>query len=261
MTSGVAVIVPCRVESSRLPNKALVPLDGIPAIERCLHNCLRIPGIGRVILATTEAPADDPLEDHLLDGAVDFWRGSTDDVILRFLGACDAYNLHTVIRITGDCPAASWEIADLLLREHISHGADCTMVKTCAVGTSGDVFSVDCLRRIHRHFGQALYSEYMSWYFTSNPDVFTIRTVELPASWVRDYRLTLDYDEDAEMFSRLFRRLREEGWAADIDNVFRILDREPSIPALNAKLPLKYRDDTELIRNLRAATTIKGDFV
>lgn len=261
MMDGVAVIVPCRVASSRLPKKALAELDGVPAIERCLENCLCIPGVERVILATTEEPEDAVLEEHTLGGRVDFWRGSTDDVILRFLGACDAFNVRTVIRITGDCPAASWEIADRLLREHMEHRADCTMVKKCAVGTSGDVFSVDSLRRIHRHFGQTLYSEYMSWYFTSNPDVFSIRETELPSAWIRDYRLTLDYDEDAAMFNLLFQRLRAEGWAADIDKIFTVLDREPSIPALNAKLPLKYRDDTELIRKLREATTIKGNFI
>lgn len=257
---GVAVIVPCRVASSRLPDKALVKLDGVPAIERCLDNCLRVRDAERVVLATTESREDAVLADHTLGGKVDFWRGSKDDVIGRFLGVCDKYDLHTVVRITGDCPAASWEIADLMLREHLESGADCTLVNKCAIGTAGDVFSVESLRRIHRYFGGAQYSEYMSWYYLSNPDRFTIRRVDLPPEWKRDYRLTLDYEEDAAMFTALYGRLRINGWRADLENNFAVLDGDPSIPAINSGLPVKYRDDAQLIQKLKEATTIRGDF-
>lgn len=253
--------MPCRVASSRLEKKALALLDGEPAIDRCLVNCLRVPGVERVILATTESAEDDVLADHTLGGKVDFWRGSTDDVMSRFLGACDKYNLHTVIRVTGDCPAASWEIAGLLLENHVRSKADCTLARTFAVGTSSDVFSVAALRRIHRHFRSAMYSEYMSWYFLKNPGYFKMCTVDLPGSWIRNYRLTLDYDEDALMFSRLFQKLREQGDPADLDKIIAVLDANPEIPALNSGLPLKYRDDAELIRKLTEAVTIRGEFI
>jgi N,N'-diacetyllegionaminate synthase len=47
----------------------------------------------------------------------------------------------------------------------------------------------------------------MTWYFRNNPDHFKLNIVSLPEAYVRNYRLTLDYAEDLEMFEALFSKL------------------------------------------------------
>ena len=65
---GAAVV--CRLKSKRLAGKAVRPLAGTPAIERCLINTLAIPGLTGVTLATSILDEDTPLEAHTLSGAV-----------------------------------------------------------------------------------------------------------------------------------------------------------------------------------------------
>ncbi|MDK2599856.1 hypothetical protein QO179_14860 [Bacillus stercoris] len=56
--------------------KALLPIYGIPSVERCLINCLAVPSVDEVVLATSNLPDDDPLEAFTLNGKVRIVRGS-----------------------------------------------------------------------------------------------------------------------------------------------------------------------------------------
>jgi len=49
--AGIAVIVAARMKSSRLPQKAILPIHGMSSIQRCLDNCLKFPHVDEVILA------------------------------------------------------------------------------------------------------------------------------------------------------------------------------------------------------------------
>ena len=79
----VGVVVACRMKSSRLKKKAILPIAGVPSVERCLQNCLRFPYAGVVVLATSTLEDDAVLKDYTLGGKVKFWRGAPDDVIFQ----------------------------------------------------------------------------------------------------------------------------------------------------------------------------------
>ncbi|MBN2299079.1 MAG: N-acetylneuraminate synthase family protein [Deltaproteobacteria bacterium] len=253
----IGVIVACRMKSSRLKNKAILPIGGVPSVERCLQNCLLITGTDEVILATSDLPEDAILENYTVGGKVRFWRGDPDDVIARYLGACEKYNIDVILRVTADCPVISPDIADILLKSHFETGADFTGAASCAVGSAVEVYNTETLRRVIRLMGNARHSEYMTWYMKNNPEVFKLNIVELPDQLYRDYRLTLDFEEDLKMFNRLFEELEKRGGLEpNLQNVFRVLDEIPEIPAINQNMPLRYRTDQQLIDMLNKVTKI-----
>lgn len=252
----IGVIVACRMKSSRLKNKATAPIHGVPSIERCLRNCQQFPYIDQVILATSTLEDDAVLEAHTTGCSARFWRGDPDDVIQRYLDACAHFGIDVIVRVTGDCPSVSPEIAGVLLEHHFRAGADYTAPVQCAVGSSGEVYNTEALQRVITLLGGAEHSEYMTWYLRNNPHVFKLNLVELPSQLIRDYRLTLDYPEDLAMFNKLYERLEERGQEPSLSNVFSVLDSEPSIPAMNAHLTLRYQSDKELIDKLNRVTRI-----
>ena len=178
----IGVIVPCRMPSSRLKNKAIVPIHGMASVERCLDNCLRIQNVDEVVLATSTSAEDSVLGQHTLDGRVKFWRGDPDDVIQRYLGACDEYGIDVIVRITADCPVISPEIIDLLLRRHFATGADFTSARECAAGSSGEIYNTEALRRAIKLIGKTEEFESMTCYMTNNQDLFKINFVDLPST-------------------------------------------------------------------------------
>jgi N,N'-diacetyllegionaminate synthase len=252
----IAAIVAARMKSSRLKQKAVLPIQGMASIERCLDNCLRFPFVDEVVLATSTVEEDAVLGGYTLGGRARFWQGDPEDVISRYLGACERWGIDVIVRVTGDCPCVSPEIVDFILRAHFASGADFTEPRRFAVGSNSQIYNVAALRRVIELVGKADYSEHMTLYMVNNPAIFKINRVDLPEELVRPYRLTLDYPEDLDMFNALYAGLADAGLDAGLSNVFRVLDGHPEIVALNAHKTLVYQTDPELIRLLNEKTTI-----
>lgn len=252
----VGVVIACRMKSSRLRDKALLPLGGTPMIDRCIENCQRIQRANCVVLATSTVEQDAVLEGAAARTGCDFFRGDPDDVISRYLGVADIYDIDVIVRVTGDCPVVSPEIADYLLAEHFRAGADFTRADNDAIGTGVHIINVEAMRRVMDRLGGAPMSEYMNWYFENNPETFSINILSLPSDLSRSYRLTMDYEEDFTFFSTLFSYLAEGNLPHTINNVFKILDEKPELRRINEGMTVKYHADQELIKQLKEATRL-----
>lgn len=253
----VAVIVACRLKSTRLKNKALENIGDITSIEMCMKNILKIKEAQHVILATSDLESDAALKDYTYHDSVIFHKGDPEDVIRRYLDICDILGIDTVVRITGDCPYVSNEIVSTLYESHRKSGADYTAAKEFAVGTSAEIIEVSAMRKIKEHFTSAAYSEYMTWYFMNNPEHFKLNVVELPKDMVRDYRLTLDFQEDLDLFNHIEKHFFDTRKEFTLESMFNFLDENPDIASVNSNRVLKYKTDQELINTLNRETKIR----
>lgn len=254
----VAAIVACRLKSSRLKEKALEKIGSeLTSIEMCMKNTMKIHEANHVILATSDLDSDAPLKDFTYHDSVIFHKGDPEDVIKRYLDICDVLKVDTVIRITGDCPYISSEIISKLYESHRLTGADYSAVREAAVGTAGEIIEVSALRKIKDHFGSADYSEYMTWYFMNNPEHFKINKIDLPSEMVRGYRLTLDYQEDLDLFNIIDHYFEETKKEFTLWGMLDFLDSNPKIAEINNMHTLKYKSDQDLIDTLNRETKIK----
>nr|WGD93404.1 NTP transferase domain-containing protein [Bacillus subtilis] len=128
--------------------KALLPIYGIPSVERCLINCLAVPSVDEVVLATSNLPDDDPLEAFTLNGKIRIVRGSPENVAERMLEAAGLTKADIIIRVTGDCPAVSPEVLQYLIEQHLQKGADYTQELSSSAGISGNIITVEALQRL-----------------------------------------------------------------------------------------------------------------
>lgn len=174
--------------------------------------------------------------------------------MLRYLGVAEKYDLDVIIRVTGDCPIVSYEMAEFLLQRHFEKGNDYTGPKEYCTGQNSEIYNINTLKRIMEYLGDARHSEYMTWYMITNKDIFQVDMADLPKEWVRAYRLTLDVQEDLDMFNALFEKLGQK--EISIKNVFDVIDREPRIHEINDAMVLKYKSDEKLIDMLNRETRI-----
>lgn len=255
---NVATIVACRLKSSRLKRKAVLKVnDELSTIELCLKNVLAIKESNYTVLATSNVEEDSELKNYTYNDSVIFHMGDADDVITRYLDYCVPNKIDTIFRITGDCPYISNEIASFLYESHVKSAADYTCAKNFAVGTSVEIIEVLALMKIKEYFKSAKYSEYMTFYFLNNKDVFRVNEVDLPEAYVRDYRLTLDYQEDLDLFIEIEKYLKESNLEYTLENLFQFLDENPDVANMNAHIGLKYKTDQALIDTLNKYTRIK----
>lgn len=254
----ICIAVICRLKSTRLRRKALREIHGIPAIERCLMNCLAVPGGYEVVLATSDLPDDQPLTAFNLNHQVKVVTGDPDNVAARMLSVAEAVQADIVVRVTGDNPAISPEMLKLLIDRHLASGADFTYAKESTMGTVGDVFTVEALRRLLHYSNPLTHAEYLSFYFFNNPHLFNLNAVDLPAEWVHpEWRLTMDEIQDLELFEEIYQALDVGPRPLYFEELKEFLQGHPEVAERNRGIQVKWRDDTELVKELNAATTLK----
>lgn len=254
----ITVVVICRLKSTRLPKKALLPINGISSIERCLLNCLAIPEADHVVLATSFLPEDDPLEQFTMEDRVKIVRGDPENVAERMLQAAELTNANIVIRITGDDPAVSPEIISYLVQQHLLSGADFTQAKTSPLGTSGNIITVEALRRLVNFPKQLTHTEYLSFYFINNPSLFSINNVNLPPEFdYPSWRLTLDEPRDLEMFERLYNNLDIKKEPLYFQQLKDYILYNPEIIQINKGISIKWKDQKSLVEEINQATLLE----
>lgn len=255
-TAHIATIVACRLKSTRLKSKALELIGDVTSIEYCLRNCLRFPVVQTTVLATSNLESDLPLKDYTYSPDVHFHQGDPVDVIDRYISVINELKIDVFIRVTGDNPFVDPGICEILLKEHFRNGADYTTAKRTAIGTNLEIINSSALRKVKSFFPNAKHSEYMSKYFTNNPDYFNIHIVDLPEKYIRDYRLTLDYPEDLVLYNEIHNKLVDQKEDFTIEDVFELLDTT-NLSEINNHHSQKYTTDQKLIKILNANTTIR----
>lgn len=116
--------IQARLGSSRLPGKMLKDLHGRKLIDWVYERSCKSKLLDKIVVLTSDSPKDDPLVEHLSAKGIPYLRGSEDDVLSRFVGAIQIYNLDHVVRICGDNPLVSGQCLDELVTFHLKGDFD-----------------------------------------------------------------------------------------------------------------------------------------
>ena len=112
----VVVIVQCRMSSTRLPGKALMPLGGKTVLEWTLASMKKIQA-SKYYLAVDEA-SKEALEPIAKKCGWDFYAGSLEDVLDRFCNVIRLSKADVVVRATADNPFLFYEAAQEMVEEY-----------------------------------------------------------------------------------------------------------------------------------------------
>ncbi|MFC6649333.1 hypothetical protein [Paenibacillus rhizoplanae] len=120
------------------------------------------------------------------------------------------------------------------------------------------MFTVEALRRLLHYSNPLTHAEYLSFYFFNNPHLFNLNAVDLPAEWVHpEWRLTMDEIQDLELFEEIYQALDVGARPLSFEELKEFLQGHPEVAERNRGIQVKWRDDTELVKELNAATTLK----
>ena len=233
-------------------------IGDLTSVELCLKNALQLKNINHCILATSNLEEDAELVNYIYSKNVVFHTGDPFDVIDRYLQIINQLKIDVIVRVTADMPFISNDVLDPILKSHFESGADYSRAKKAAIGTNLEIINAEALRRVKSFFPSADYSEYMTYYFTNNPNHFLINEIDLPSELVRDYRLTLDYPEDLELFNKITTALNDKGEDVNLKNIIKYLDENPDDLKINSGLEVKYHSDPTLIAKLNQHTKISN---
>lgn len=142
------VVIQSRLNSSRLPGKAMLTIGGMPLIELVARRASR--SGHEVVVATSEEPYDDRIAHHLGTVGIRVVRGSLDDVLGRFVQAAEGLDPDDlVVRLTGDNPLADADLVDDLIAalSTSTHTYGRVDIDQVPEGLGAEVFTAAALRQ------------------------------------------------------------------------------------------------------------------
>ena len=200
----IAIVISCRLGSSRLKNKALLKLRGMTSIERCI-NQVKKSAVKKIILASSDKENNGILEKIATRNNIKFFRGSDQNLILRNLQTAKKYKLDHIVRVTGDSPVVSFELINLLVNSHINNDSDFTYNENLPLGTRSEVISVNSLANLFSKSDTSRYGEYLSLFYKNNRKKFKLLEVNYNFDDAyKKIRLNLDYETDYIFLNKLF---------------------------------------------------------
>ena len=110
--------------SVRFPGKVMQAIGGVPMIGLLLQRLARAQRVDRIVVATSDAAADEPLARYVRSLGYDVFQGSETDVLDRYFQAATSANADIVVRITGDCPLVDPALVDAVIDALEGQGTD-----------------------------------------------------------------------------------------------------------------------------------------
>jgi spore coat polysaccharide biosynthesis protein SpsF len=148
---NIGAIIQARMQSSRLPGKILMPLpfdSNKPLLLWPIQELKKSNLINKIILATSDQPENNILNEFADQAGIYFFAGSENNVLSRFTDACVLHGLDVGIRITGDNPIIDIDLMDEIIALHIRDNNDYTNSLNLPIGMNIEVFNPKALLSI-----------------------------------------------------------------------------------------------------------------
>ena len=248
----IVAVIQARMESTRLPRKALKKILGKTLIEWIYYRLSFCNKIDEIVLSTSINKENDELVDLAEEIGLEYYRGSEMNLVSRLYETAKKFSADAIVRITGDCPLVDPRIVDNLVEKYLKDSKNIDYVcnvlpPTYPDGMDVEIISSEILEKLDKEVKDQLYREWITTTIMENPDKYRILNVPYEKN-ISDLRLTVDYPEDFELAEKIFRSLHWEGKIFFLEDILRLFKKDPSLIEIN-----KNRVDLGIINNVRSA--------
>ena len=225
-------IVQARTNSSRLPGKALLLMNGEPVICWQLKRLMKTELLSKIILATSVENSDDRLAQIVSDLGIEIYRGDLIDVHSRFLEIIlKNPEFDPIVRLTGDCPMSMPKLVDSMLAHFSEMKVDYlsnSLTPTFPDGLDVEIFSRTAFLRMSDLNLTNRQKEHVTLRFYETPFEFDIKNFASNQN-LGSMRWTLDYVEDYIFIKAVYEEFTGKETDFGIDDVLSLLQEKSHI--------------------------------
>jgi len=229
-------ILQARTSSFRLPNKVMLPVAGAPMLARHIERLLRARKMDNLVLATTDRPEDDCVAELAVAAGIASYRGSLDDVLDRYYRAAEVYRPSHVVRVTGDCPLADWDVIDrciaFTVEGEYDYGSNC-LNPTWPDGLDVEVLTFAALGDAWQEATSPVDREHVTPFINRQPNRFRLGSFENDTD-LSGFRWTVDEPQDYELVRRVYDALYPTNPAFTTADILQLLAAQPDLIEFNA---------------------------
>jgi len=252
----VLAVIVARMESTRLPGKAVLDINGKPAICHLfgrIKESIDRKYIDTAAFCTTTETSDDRLVEIAGEYPVKIYRGSVEDVLSRMMLAIEDNSDHDIIlRITGDDILIDPEYLKKTVDYYLKTNSHYTDAKMLPSGVEVEVFDAYILKLIYELSRDSSGTEYLTNYIKNNSDQFNISSLPVSKKHAKRIRLTLDTREDYEVIRTFLEHMKgkKKEFSYNLDDIVGYFQKHSKIFRRNRKIkhksaPLKVNTEMD----------------
>jgi spore coat polysaccharide biosynthesis protein SpsF len=232
--------------STRLPGKVMKKIKGKTILFYIVERLRKSKLIDIIVIATSTNQIDNVIFEEAERLNVDCFRGSEDDVLLRYYNAAQKYTAENVIRITGDCPLIDPKLIDEIIGFYlenndldlITNAGPITEKRTFPRGLDVEVFSYDALKMAYENAKDDYQREHVTPYIYENSDKLKIYYYTAEGKLNRpDIRITLDTTEDFKFISKIIENFKNINFSSE--EIVDFLEKNPDLLKINQHVKQK----------------------
>ncbi len=230
----VGVIIQARMSSTRLPKKVMMDICQRPLLWHVINRLKPASLVDEIIVATSDRPEDDIIEEKCLEWGIKCFRGSRDDVLDRYYRAALEYGIETVVRVCSDCPLIDPEVIDRAIKKYMEGSFDHVSIdKEFPHGLDCEVFSFDTLTRAWNEAALASEREHVTPYIWKNDSVFRLGKIACDID-CSHMRWTVDNRKDFDFVLAVYEAMGCSDRVFTMKEVVELLERRPDIFEINS---------------------------
>lgn len=237
----VAIFIPVRTKSTRLPGKALLKIKGRPIIEHLIERVklAKLPGL--IVLCTTGNPEDSILVEIALANNISSFQGSERDILDRYEKAALKYNVDFIVNVDGDDIFCDPEYIDRTIELFAKTQADFIRWEGLPFGVAPSGIKVQALKKVCQFKKETDTETGWGKYFMET-GLFKVECLEVEEQDLRhpEIRMSLDYPEDYEFFKEVFERLYVPRRVFTLREILTLLKNNPYIMGINEEVHNSY---------------------
>jgi len=233
-------IIQARMGSSRLQGKVMYKLNEKTILETIVLMLKHSKFLDKIIVATTDLKEDDVIIDLCKKIGIDFFRGSSKNVLERYYECAKKFDGDIIVRITGDSPIIDSILTDRAIKLCIDNNYDYVsnvMHLTYPLGyNSCEVFPFRILKKLHFSNNDPMSKEHVTYHIRKYPESYNIGELSAPQLLQRsNWRLTIDYAEDYKLMKKLFSLFFKDNYVVYYESLVKFLEINPDILEINKK--------------------------
>ncbi|MDX9924606.1 MAG: glycosyltransferase family protein [Ignavibacteriaceae bacterium] len=236
------VIVQARLGSTRLPSKVLKDLSGKPVLYHVLERIRNAKLVDNIVIATTDLDSDEPLVEYLRENKINYYRGSSEDVLSRYYETALQYKADIIIRITSDCPLIDPIVIDEIINIYLENNnydyVSNTLMRSFPRGLDVELFTFDSLKKSFLKAEQKWEREHVTPYIYTNRDLFNVYNFANKTDQ-SFFRWTLDTPEDYQLIKEIYDSLYNEGKIFTTEEVISLFRNRPELIDINKHIEQK----------------------
>ncbi|KVV13959.1 cytidylyltransferase domain-containing protein [Flavobacterium sp. TAB 87] len=203
----IAFIIQARMQSTRLPGKILLPMplgSDFCLLDQIIISLKSSKRDASIYIATSENVENDVLEKTAIVNEVNYFRGSENDVLSRFISIIEQNFIDIVVRLTADNPVVDVSLLDETIDFHIKNKKDYTNTVGLPLGMNFEVIDANALLSLKNKNLTSQDKEHVTLYL-KNSSEFTCESFKIGLQdKYNNVRVTIDYPSDYLVVSSLF---------------------------------------------------------